>query len=106
MAGLCLSRHTYPPSAGQHLRVTLSRMLKKQRDLKREELVQLVTAPVLRQLNENMAAVLEVLGEVRESVEAVARQMARELKNRGTEEKKDQQGRALRVSPAPMRSLQ
>jgi hypothetical protein len=47
--------------------------------LRNEDLVHLVTAPVLRQMNQNTAAVLEVLGEVRESLDAIARQIAREI---------------------------
>ena len=45
----------------------------------REDLVNLVAAPVLRQINQNTAAVMEMLGDLRESVDAVARQIKRQM---------------------------
>ena len=54
-------------------------MLMSKNQLRNEDLVNLITAPVLRQMNQNTAAVLELLGELRESVDAIARQIAREI---------------------------
>jgi hypothetical protein len=48
------------------------------------DLVDLVTAPVLRQINQNTAAVLEVLAEIRELVEAIGRQIKRQIPDRGS----------------------
>ena len=47
--------------------------------VRRDDLVNLVTAPVLTQVNQNAAQILAKIEELREAVETIARQIAREI---------------------------